>query len=144
MPGSASAQQVQKPRSAEEALFEENCGVCHNNPATRAPARASLHAMSTNFIVEALTNGIMKTEGSSLSAKQRVSLAEFLADNRHILATCLANIMGMIEGPVTLSDGEREKLNLHFQAAATAVRHVSIAAARTVRCVRAEVRWRWT
>jgi hypothetical protein len=30
------------------------------------------------------------------------------------------------------------------QAAATAVRHVSIAAARSVRCVWAEVRWRWT
>ncbi len=30
------------------------------------------------------------------------------------------------------------------QAAATAVRHVSIAAARSVRCVWADVRWRWT
>jgi hypothetical protein len=30
------------------------------------------------------------------------------------------------------------------QAAATAVRHVSIAAARSVRCVWAEERWRWT
>ena len=30
------------------------------------------------------------------------------------------------------------------QAAATAVRQVSIAAARSVRCVWAEVRWRWT
>ena len=30
------------------------------------------------------------------------------------------------------------------QAAVTAVRQVSIAAARSVRCVRAEVRWRWT
>ena len=30
------------------------------------------------------------------------------------------------------------------QAVATAVRHVSIAAARSARCVWAEVRWRWT
>jgi hypothetical protein len=30
------------------------------------------------------------------------------------------------------------------EAAATAVRHVSIAAARSARCVLAEVRWRWT
>ena len=30
------------------------------------------------------------------------------------------------------------------QAAATRVRHVSIAAVRSVRCVWAEVRWRWT
>jgi hypothetical protein len=33
---------------------------------------------------------------------------------------------------------------LKFQAAATASRHVLIAAARKVRCVEAEVRWRWT
>jgi PAS domain S-box-containing protein len=32
----------------------------------------------------------------------------------------------------------------HCQAAATAVRQVSIAAARSVRCVWAEMRWRWT
>ena len=33
---------------------------------------------------------------------------------------------------------------LKFQATATAARHVFIAAARKVRCVGAEVRWRWT
>jgi hypothetical protein len=33
---------------------------------------------------------------------------------------------------------------LKFQAAVTASRHVLIAAARKVRCVEAEVRWRWT
>ena len=33
---------------------------------------------------------------------------------------------------------------LKFQAAVTASRHVFIAAARKVRCVAAEVRWRWT
>ena len=33
---------------------------------------------------------------------------------------------------------------VQFQAAATASRHAPIAAARSVRWVRAEVRWRWT
>jgi hypothetical protein len=33
---------------------------------------------------------------------------------------------------------------LKFQAAVTASRHVLIAAARKVRCVEAEARWRWT
>ena len=33
---------------------------------------------------------------------------------------------------------------LKFQAAVTASRHVLIAATRNVRCVEAEVRWRWT
>ena len=33
---------------------------------------------------------------------------------------------------------------VYFQAAATASRHVFIAAARKVRCVWADTRWRWT
>ena len=34
--------------------------------------------MSPDFIVEALTNGIMKAQGSSRSPEQRASLAEYL------------------------------------------------------------------
>ena len=52
-----------------------------------------------------------------------------------------------VAGVVTLPCGEREVSSpqeLNCQAAATAVRHVSIAAARSVRCVWADVRWRWT
>ena len=80
--GSASAQPVQPSQSAPEALFNQNCVVCHGNPATRAPTRASLHAMSPNFVVEALTNGIMKNQGSVLSPEQRVSLAEYLTGRK--------------------------------------------------------------
>jgi len=44
-------------------------------------------------------------------------------------------------GIVTLPWGEREASAVrNFQAAATAVRHVSIATARSARCVCAEVR----
>jgi polyvinyl alcohol dehydrogenase (cytochrome) len=82
MSGLASAQSDPSSRRAQEAVFDQNCGVCHNNPATRAPARASLRAMSPNFVVEALTNGIMKEQGSVLSPEQRVSLAEFLTGQR--------------------------------------------------------------
>jgi hypothetical protein len=35
--------------------------------------------MSPAFIIEALTNGIMESQGLALSAEQRVSLAEFLS-----------------------------------------------------------------
>jgi polyvinyl alcohol dehydrogenase (cytochrome) len=38
--------------------------------------------MSPDFIVEALTNGIMKAQGSSLSPEQRASLAEYLTGQR--------------------------------------------------------------
>ncbi len=80
--GSALAQQTPPSRSPQEELFQQNCVVCHGNPATRAPARASLRAMSPDFIVEALTNGIMKSQGSALSPAQRVSLAEYLTGRK--------------------------------------------------------------
>jgi cytochrome c5 len=44
--GLASAQSTPSPQSAQETAFQETCAVCHNNPATHAPARDSLHGMS--------------------------------------------------------------------------------------------------
>ncbi len=80
--GSASAQPAQPSQSAQETLFQQNCVVCHGNPATRAPTRASLRAMSPDFIVEAVTDGIMKDPGSALTPGQRVSLAEYLTGRK--------------------------------------------------------------
>ncbi|WP_296707440.1 PQQ-binding-like beta-propeller repeat protein [Rhodoblastus sp.] len=77
----AAAQSSPSP-GAEDMLFEQNCAGCHGNPATRAPARASLQAMSPNFIVEALANGLMKAQGESLSSDQRIALAEFLTGKK--------------------------------------------------------------
>jgi mono/diheme cytochrome c family protein len=80
--GSAWSQQMPPAKSEQEEVFEQNCNICHGNPATRAPTRQSLHAMSPNFIVEALTDGIMKAPGSALSPEQRVALAEFLTGKK--------------------------------------------------------------
>jgi hypothetical protein len=59
-----------------------------------------------------------------------------------------AHSANFIDGPPALSRCQRKSatglLPLKFQAAVTASRHVLIAAARKVRCVEAEVRWRWT
>jgi hypothetical protein len=54
---SALGQSNEPSQSDGESLFEQNCAVRHNNPATRAPSRGSLGAMSPAFIIEALTNG---------------------------------------------------------------------------------------
>ena len=57
----SSAANAQAPdASAEAALFDRHCAGCHAIPATRAPDRPSLKAMPPNFIVDALTNGMMK------------------------------------------------------------------------------------
>ena len=80
--GTGLAQTKEAAPDPQEAVFAQNCAVCHNNPATRAPSRASLKAMSPAFIDEALTNGIMKAQGSALSPAQRVSLAELLTGQK--------------------------------------------------------------
>lgn len=67
---------------AQAAVFQQHCAVCHDNPATRAPSRAALHAMSPNVIVETLTSGIMKSQGAALTQDQRVTLAEYLTGTK--------------------------------------------------------------
>jgi polyvinyl alcohol dehydrogenase (cytochrome) len=79
---SARAQSVAPSQNPQENVFQQNCMVCHGNPATRAPTRASLQRMSPEFIVEALTSGIMRAQGAALSPDQRVSLAEYLTGQK--------------------------------------------------------------
>jgi polyvinyl alcohol dehydrogenase (cytochrome) len=93
-PLAAVAQQAPAPQSAEETMFANTCAVCHANSETRAPARASLHAMSPDFIVDALTNGIMKVQASALSPAQRASLAEYLTGRKLGMQTPMAGRCG--------------------------------------------------
>ncbi len=77
-------------------LFDDNCNVCHGNPATRAPSRASLHAMSPDFIIEALTTGVMMAEAAGLTPAQRIAVAEFLTDRK---VGAQAAMAGRCNGP---------------------------------------------
>ncbi|WP_374545931.1 PQQ-binding-like beta-propeller repeat protein [Rhodoblastus sp.] len=81
LPASAQAPSVAPP-VLDATLFETNCAVCHDNPATRAPARASLKDMAPDFIVETLTTGLMSAQGSALTPAQRVALAEGLTGRK--------------------------------------------------------------
>ena len=99
LPHRAFAQSSSSPQRIEESVYQQNCAVCHNNPASRAPARTSLHAMSPSFIVEALTNGSMKAQASALSSEQRAALAEFLTGQKigaEVLVECaiLEHVVG--------------------------------------------------
>ena len=69
---------AQAPSDPQASLFQQHCAMCHDNPATRAPGRASLRAMSPSFVVNALTSGIMQGPGAALAPAQRVAIAEYL------------------------------------------------------------------
>src|SRR5271155_1600435 len=78
-----SAAESQTPdASVQEASFEQHCAACHAIPTTRAPTRSSMRAMSPSFIVEALTSGMMKAQGSALTSEERVALAEYLTGRK--------------------------------------------------------------
>ena len=62
------------------AVFQEHCSGCHGNPAfERAPSPEALRAMSPERIYEALTTGVMKSVGDTLSEEDRRRVAESLA-----------------------------------------------------------------
>jgi hypothetical protein len=60
--------------------------------------------MSPNFIVEALTNGIMKDPGSVLSPGQRVALAEFLTGKKVGAEAAMAGRCGDTPPPFSLEE----------------------------------------
>jgi len=61
-------------------LFQQRCLGCHGNPAfENAPAPAALREMSPERILDALTNGVMKSIGDTLTEEQRRLVSESVA-----------------------------------------------------------------
>ncbi len=62
------------------AVFQQHCVACHGNPAfERAPSPAALRSMAPERIYSALTSGIMKSVGDTLSEADRRRVSESLA-----------------------------------------------------------------
>ncbi len=77
-----------------EALYQQFCAGCHDNPIDRAPSRAALLEYNANAIYHAMTAGIMGPQSASLNAEQRILLAEHLSgglynrDMQEAIADC--------------------------------------------------------
>ncbi len=60
--------------------FQSKCMTCHGNPnVERAPSPAAIREMSPERIYAALTDGVMKTQGSTLSDGDKRMLALFMS-----------------------------------------------------------------
>jgi glycine/D-amino acid oxidase-like deaminating enzyme len=86
-----------------------------------------------------LDDKILWRAAEHVKAQLPILLKAKVREHRGGLPTMTSD--GVVTLPAASARCQRLK---NCQAAATAVRHVSIAAARSVRCVWAEVRWRWT
>jgi polyvinyl alcohol dehydrogenase (cytochrome) len=81
-PNAARAQGVRSMGGTESGigLFEQHCMTCHGNPnVPRAPQPSVIRQMSPERIYEALTTGVMKAQGSTLTEDQRKMMATFLS-----------------------------------------------------------------
>ena len=94
-------------------VFQQNCTACHGNSAVeRAPTPAQLRTMPPERILTALTTGLMKTVGDTLTDTQRRKVAASLAgrplgsdlagDARHMPNHCTPD-----NSPITVSAGPR-------------------------------------
>lgn len=78
----AAAESVPERRGTEFGflVFQQHCSSCHGNPAyERAPSPAALRAMSPERIYDALTTGVMKPVGDTLTEEDRRRVSESLA-----------------------------------------------------------------
>src|SRR5687768_10303107 len=66
--------------SSGAAVYERACAGCHATTASGAPAREVLRTLTPEAIHNALVNGKMQLQGSSLSEAERRAVSEFLAE----------------------------------------------------------------
>ncbi|MDE3179733.1 MAG: PQQ-binding-like beta-propeller repeat protein [Acidobacteriota bacterium] len=60
-------------------VFIQHCAVCHRlNSGTRAPLPSALRQMPAEAILQALRNGVMKQQGSALTADEQEAVARYL------------------------------------------------------------------
>jgi polyvinyl alcohol dehydrogenase (cytochrome) len=73
------AAQITAAEHPGKAVYEQYCAACHNQPATRAPALAAIQQMSAQTLRFALTEGIMRQQGSAVPREQFQQLIGYLA-----------------------------------------------------------------
>ena len=62
-----------------QAAYERDCASCHSDANSSAPTRNALRAMTPEAILNALVNGKMQQQGSTMSGADRRAVSEFLA-----------------------------------------------------------------
>ena len=64
------------------ALYQQHCDICHNGTVPKAPAFNWIEMLPAAAILKSLEEGSMLSQGSRLTAAERVDIAEYLARQR--------------------------------------------------------------
>jgi polyvinyl alcohol dehydrogenase (cytochrome) len=81
-PESESSDSVTQVAFTPEQLYIVNCGICHSNPDTTAPALAAIQKKTVASVAFALFNGKMRTQAQALSDAQKIEVATFITGGR--------------------------------------------------------------
>jgi polyvinyl alcohol dehydrogenase (cytochrome) len=65
--------------STGEEIYKTKCAMCHNGKVAESPRFESLQLLSSRFIVETLTKGVMQVQGATLTKKERQLVADFIS-----------------------------------------------------------------
>jgi polyvinyl alcohol dehydrogenase (cytochrome) len=69
---------VPNPPTGEE-LYLSRCTTCHGGAVKEAPRLEALQMLTSTAIVKSLETGVMKTQGATLTPKERLLVANFLS-----------------------------------------------------------------
>ena len=75
-------------RSPEE-IYKQICAQCHEGGVPRAPHSVEFQMIGPDQIYAALTEGVMKPQGSLLSDQEKRSLSEFLGGRALLFGRCV-------------------------------------------------------
>lgn len=85
------------------ALYQSACASCHEGAIERAPHRQMLALMTPETILSAMTTGLMQSQADTLSAQQKIEVAEYLGgravtDNQSAYRLCSDNEQRAVPG----------------------------------------------
>jgi polyvinyl alcohol dehydrogenase (cytochrome) len=100
-PVAAQAPAAGQPQATGAAVYERACAGCHATSGSGAPTRDVLTALTPEAIHNALVNGKMQVQGSSLSEAERRAVAEFLAGRPFGAAPAAAAVKCTTSTPVS-------------------------------------------
>jgi polyvinyl alcohol dehydrogenase (cytochrome) len=90
----AGAGALAQPPSGED-VFTQSCAICHvDPPQENIPPLEALRGLDPNAIVESLTDGTMRLQGSLLDAAEQAAVAEFIT-GRPVRAASAASVAGL-------------------------------------------------
>ncbi|MGI1678669.1 MAG: PQQ-binding-like beta-propeller repeat protein [Cellvibrionaceae bacterium] len=77
-----------------QAIYQQNCAVCHNSPdSTRAPALSALQLMSPQALRYTLTNGVMQQQAINLKSHELDDVINYLAADSSVEGDWVAGMM---------------------------------------------------